>query len=78
MTDRISRIHQVVEAPAPRWMFEAGVTEATREMLAILCHEADEQMVHLQYYHLPSQAEEWSKAMVVPARDHDRMGCFTD
>jgi hypothetical protein len=58
MTDRISRIHQVVEAPAPRWMFEAGVTEATREMLAILCHEADEQMVHLQYYHLPSQAEE--------------------
>jgi hypothetical protein len=28
MTDRIHRIRQVVEALAPRWMFEAGMREA--------------------------------------------------
>jgi hypothetical protein len=27
-TNRIRRIHQVVEAPAPRWTFEAGMREA--------------------------------------------------
>jgi hypothetical protein len=27
-TDRIWRIRQVVEAPAPRWTFEAGMREA--------------------------------------------------
>jgi hypothetical protein len=36
MTDRIHRIHQVVEAPAPRWTFEAGMREAARESLAVL------------------------------------------
>jgi hypothetical protein len=36
MTDRIHRIHQVVEAPAPRWTFEAGMREAARESLAAL------------------------------------------
>jgi hypothetical protein len=46
MTDRIRRIHQVVEAPAPRWTFEAGMREAACEALAVLCHEADEQMPH--------------------------------
>jgi hypothetical protein len=35
-TDRIRCIHQVVEAPAPRWMFEASMREAAREALAIL------------------------------------------
>jgi hypothetical protein len=45
-TNRIRRIHQVVEAPAPRWTFEAGMREAARKVLAILRHEADEQMVH--------------------------------
>jgi hypothetical protein len=45
-TDRIQRIRQVVEAPAPRWMFEAGMREAACEALAVLCHEADEQMAH--------------------------------
>jgi hypothetical protein len=54
MTDRIQRIRQVVEAPAPRWTFEAGMREATGEALAVLCHEADEQMAHLQYRHFPS------------------------
>jgi hypothetical protein len=37
-TDRIWSIRQVVEAPAPRWTFEAGMREAAREALFILCH----------------------------------------
>jgi hypothetical protein len=45
-TDRIWRIRQVVEAPAPRWTFEVGMREAAREALAILPHEADEQMAY--------------------------------
>jgi hypothetical protein len=36
MTDHICRIYQVVEAPAPRWTFEAGMKEAAREALAVL------------------------------------------
>jgi hypothetical protein len=54
MTDRIRRIRQVVEAPAPRWTFEAGMREAAREALVVLRHEVDEQMTHLQYRHFPS------------------------
>jgi hypothetical protein len=54
MTDRIRRIRQVVEAPAPRWTFEAGMREAAREALTVLRHEADEQMAHSQYRHIPS------------------------
>jgi hypothetical protein len=54
--NRIRRIHQVVEAPAPRWMFEAGMREVAREALAVLWHEADEQMVHSQHRHFPGQA----------------------
>jgi hypothetical protein len=38
MVDRIRRIHQMVEAPAPRWMFKAGM----REAFTILQCEADE------------------------------------
>jgi hypothetical protein len=53
-TDRIHRIRQVVEAPAPRWMFEAGMREAAREALAILQHEADEQVAHSQYRYFSS------------------------
>jgi hypothetical protein len=41
-TDHIHRIRQVVEAPAPRWTFEAGMREAAHEALAILRHEAGE------------------------------------
>jgi hypothetical protein len=40
--DRIHRINQVVEAPTPRWTFEAGLREAAREALVVLRHEADE------------------------------------
>jgi hypothetical protein len=53
-TDHIRRIHQVVEAPAPRWMFKAGIREAAHEALAILRHEADERMAQSQYCHFSS------------------------
>jgi hypothetical protein len=53
-TDHIRRICQVVEAPTPRWTFEAGMREAAREALVILSHEADEQMAHSQYRHFLS------------------------
>jgi hypothetical protein len=36
MTDHIHCIRQVVEAPAPRWTFEAGLREAAREALVVL------------------------------------------
>jgi hypothetical protein len=77
-TDRIRRIRQVVEAPAPRWTFEAGMREAAREALAVLRHEADEQMAHSQYRHFPSRAKEGAGAIILPAGGHDNMGCFTD
>jgi hypothetical protein len=77
-TDRICRIRQVVEAPKLRWMFEADMREAAREALVVLWHEADEQMAHSQYYPFPSRAEEGAEVMVLPARDNDCMGCFTD
>jgi hypothetical protein len=54
MTDRIQRICQVVEAPAPRWTFKAGMREAAHEALVVLYHEADEQMAYSQYHHFPS------------------------
>jgi hypothetical protein len=77
-TDRIRRICQVVEAPAPRWAFEVGMREIAHEALAVLRHEADEQMAHSQYCHFPRRAEEAVGAVILPAGGHDRMGCFTD
>jgi hypothetical protein len=53
-TDPILHICQVVEASALRWTFEAGMREAAQEALAILRHEANEQMEHSQYCHFPS------------------------
>jgi hypothetical protein len=53
-TNRIRRICQVVEAPAPRWTFKAGMREAAHEALVVLRHEADEKMAHLQYRHFLS------------------------
>jgi hypothetical protein len=43
-TDRIRRIHRIVEATTPRWTFEGGMREAAQEALALLQHEAEEQM----------------------------------
>jgi hypothetical protein len=77
-TDHICRIHQVVEAPAPRWMFKAIMIEAAREALAILRHEAEERMAHSQYRHFLSRAEEGAKAEILPTGGHGHMGCFTD
>jgi hypothetical protein len=77
-TDRVWRIRHVVEAPAPRWTFEAGMREAAREALAVLRHEADEQMADSQYRHFPSRVEERAGDVILPAGGHDHMGCFTD
>jgi hypothetical protein len=35
-------------------------------------------MVHSQYHHFPSRAEEGAKVVILPAGGHDPMGCFTD
>jgi hypothetical protein len=78
MTDRIYRIRQVVEAPTPRWTFKAGMREATREALVVLRYEANEQMMHLQYHCFLSRFEGGAEAVVLPAGDHDCMGCFSD
>jgi hypothetical protein len=77
-TDHIRHICQVVEAPAPRWTFEAGMKEAAREALAVLHHEADEQMAHLQYRHFSGRAEGGAGVVILPAGGCDHMGCFTD
>jgi hypothetical protein len=52
--------------------------EAAREALAVLCHEADEQMAHSQYRHFPNRAEEGAEVVILAAGGHDHMGCFTD
>jgi hypothetical protein len=77
-TDHIHHIHHVVEATTLRWTFEGGMTEATREALALLQHEAEEQMEQSQYRHFPSHAREGAEAVVMPAGDRDHIGCFTD
>jgi hypothetical protein len=43
-TNRIRHIRHVVEATTPRWTFEGGVRKVVREALALLRHEAEEQM----------------------------------
>jgi hypothetical protein len=35
-TDRIRRIHRMVEATTPRWTFDGGMIEAAREALVLL------------------------------------------
>jgi hypothetical protein len=59
-------------------MFKAGMKEAAYEALAILQHEVDEQMVHSQYHHFLSWAEEGAEAVILLAGGHDRLGCFID
>jgi hypothetical protein len=77
-TDHIHNIRHVVEATTPRWTFEGGMREAAREALALLRHEAKEQMEQSQYHHFPSRAREGAEAVVMPSRDRDRIGCFAD
>jgi hypothetical protein len=76
--DHIRRIRHLVEATTPRWTFEGGMREATREALALLRYEAEEQMEQLQYHHFPSHAREGAEAVVMPAGDRDHIGCFAD
>jgi hypothetical protein len=56
MTDHIRRIRHVVEATTLRWTFEGGMREVAREDLALLRHEAEEQMEQSLYHHFPSHA----------------------
>jgi hypothetical protein len=35
-------------------------------------------MVHSQYLHFPNRAKEGVETVVLPAGDHECMGCFTD
>jgi hypothetical protein len=68
----------VVEAPALRWTFKAGMREAACEALVVLQHEVDEQMAHSLYRHFLSQAKAGAEAVILRAREHDHVGCFTD
>jgi hypothetical protein len=77
-TDHIHRICHVVEAATPRWTFEGDMGEAVREALALLRHEADEEMEQSQYCHFPSRAREGVEAVVMPVGDRDHIGCFAD
>jgi hypothetical protein len=43
-TDHIHCICHMVEATTSRWTFEGGMRDAAREALALLQHEAEEQM----------------------------------
>jgi hypothetical protein len=52
--------------------------EAAREALALLRHEAEEQMEQSQYRHFPSRTREGAEVVVMPTGDHDHIGCFTD
>jgi hypothetical protein len=52
--------------------------EAARETLALLRHEAEEQMGQSQYHHFPSHAREGAEAVLMLMRDRDHIGCFTD
>jgi hypothetical protein len=78
MTDHIRLIRHVVEATTPRWTFEGGIGEAAREALVLLRHEAEQQMEQSRYHHFPSHAQEGAEAVVMPAGDHDHIGCFAD
>jgi hypothetical protein len=68
----------VVEATTLRWTFKGGMREAAREALALLRHEAEEQMEQSQYRHIPCCAREGAEAMVMPAGDRNYIACFTD
>jgi hypothetical protein len=77
-TDHIHRIHHVIETTTPRWTFKGGMREAAREALALLRHEAEEQMEQSQYRHFTCRAQEGAEAVVMPTGDRDHIGCFAD
>jgi hypothetical protein len=78
MTDHIRRIRHVVEATTPRWTFEGGMREASRGALALLRHEAEEQMEQSQYRHFPNRGREGAEAVVMLAGNRDHIEGFAD
>jgi hypothetical protein len=54
-------------------MFEGGIRDATREALAALRHEEDDQMEHSKYRHFLSQTHEGADAMVIAVEGHDHI-----
>jgi hypothetical protein len=52
--------------------------DAARQALVVLQHQEDDQMEHSQYRHFPRRSQEGAEAMVMPAGDRDRIGCFAD
>jgi hypothetical protein len=68
-TNHIHCIRRVVEATTPRWTLEGGMREAAREALALLRHEAEEQMEQSQYRHFPCCPREGVEAVVMPTGD---------
>jgi hypothetical protein len=52
--------------------------EAARETLALLRHEAEEQMKQSQYHYFSSRVREGAEAVLMPAGDRDHIGCFTN
>jgi hypothetical protein len=52
--------------------------EAAQEALALLRHEAEEQMEQSQYRHFPSHAQEGAEAIVMPTGDRDHIRCFAN
>jgi hypothetical protein len=77
-TDHIHRIRHVVEATTLRWTFEGGMRETAWEALALLWHEAEEQMEQSLYCHLLSRAWEGVEDVVMLAGDRDHIRCFAD
>jgi hypothetical protein len=71
-------MRHMVEATTLRWIFEGGMREATREALALLRHEAEEQLEQSHYRHFLSHAREGAEAVVMPAGDRDHIRWFTD
>jgi hypothetical protein len=78
MTDHICRIRHMVKVTTSWWTFEGGMREAAREALALLRHEAEEQIGQSQYRHFPSRTREGVEAVVMPVGDRDHIGCFAD
>jgi hypothetical protein len=54
-----------------------GMREVAQEALTVLRHKASERMENSQYRHFRSRAK-GAEVVVLPARDHDRIGCLTD
>jgi hypothetical protein len=59
-------------------MFEGGIRDATREALAVLHHEEDDQMENSQYHQFLSRGREGVVVVVLPTEDRDCIRCSAD